>query len=302
MMSEFEMTDLGVLHYFLGLEVKQTTDGIFISQEKYTLDLLQRFGMADCKHVDTPMNAFEKLTLEDGTDMADEKAFRKIVGGLMYLTHSRPDIVFAVSMVSRFMHKPTKQHFGAAKRILRYLRGTSNYGLWYSHVSNLKLFGFSDSDWAGSLDDRRSTSGFLFSLGSGAITWTSKKQATVALSSSEAEYVAAAAAATCQAIWIRRILEDLHQPQLGATEIFCDNIAAILISRNPSHHGRVKHIDIRHHFLREKVTEGQIKLEDCSTTEQAADILTKALPPRKFLYFRKIFGVCDFASREGVEV
>nr|XP_019704692.2 uncharacterized protein LOC109505617 [Elaeis guineensis] len=166
-----------------------------------------------CKKVDTPMNANEKLTLEDDTDLADATSFRKLVGGLMYLTYTRPDIVFAVT-----------------KKILRYVRGTSNYGIWYSHITNLNLFGFSDSDWVDSLDDRKSTTGFLFSLDSGAITWTSKKQVTVALSLSETEYVAGAAAA-CQAIWVQRILEDLQQLQLNATEIFCDNMAAIFMSK-----------------------------------------------------------------------
>ena len=166
--------------------------------------------------VDTPMNSYEKLFLNDGTGLADVNLFHSLVGGLMYLSHAQPDIVFAVSMISRFMQHPSKQHFGIAKRILRYLRGTSNFGIWYSNHNNIKLFGFSDSNWAGSIDDQRSTSGFLFSFGSGAITWTSKKQATVALSSSEAENAAVASLA-CQAIWIRRILEDLQHPQIEAT-------------------------------------------------------------------------------------
>ncbi|PKA48313.1 Retrovirus-related Pol polyprotein from transposon TNT 1-94 [Apostasia shenzhenica] len=300
MKHEFEMTDLGLLHYFLGLEIKQTSKGIFLSQEKYTSDLLEKFGMRNCNKVETPMNSSEKLQLEDGTSLANSKYFRSLVGGLMYLTHTRPDLLFAVSMVSRFMHKPTKQHLGAAKRILRYIKGTSNYGIWYSQTTNIKLFGFCDSDWAGSLDDRKSTSGFLFTLGSGAISWTSKKQASVALSSSEAEYVAAASAC-CQAIWIRRILTDLHQPQEEATNIFCDNMGAILMAKNPCQHGRAKHIDIKYHFIREMVSKGAIEMKSCSTHDQVADILTKALPSQKFINFRKCLGVCDFASREDVK-
>ncbi|PKA47257.1 putative mitochondrial protein [Apostasia shenzhenica] len=155
MKHEFEMTDLGLLRHFLGLEIKQTSKGIFLSQEKYTSDLLEKFGMKNCNKVETPMNSSEKLQLEDETSLANSKYFRSLVGGLMYLIHTRPDLLFAVSMVSRFMHKPTKQHLGAAKRILRYIKGTSNYGIWYSQTTNIKLFGFCDSDWAGSLDDRK---------------------------------------------------------------------------------------------------------------------------------------------------
>ena len=181
------MTDLGLLHYFLGLEIKQTKHGIFLSQEKYAYGLLKKFNMKNCKDCNTPMNAGEKLCVEDGTGKVDATYFRKLVGGLMYLTHTRPDVMFAVCLVSRFMHNPSKHHLGAAKRILRYIHNTINFGIWYSLVTNFKLTGFTDSDWAGSLDDRRSTSGYYFTFGSGVISWTSKKQATTALSSSEAE-------------------------------------------------------------------------------------------------------------------
>ncbi|XP_074299655.1 secreted RxLR effector protein 161-like [Silene latifolia] len=147
------------------------------------------------------MNINEKLKRQDGTEQADGRMYRSLVGGLNYLTHTRPDIAFPVSVVSRYMHNPTRQHFGAAKRILRYVAGTVNFGIWYTKVPNFKLVGFTDSDWAGCIDDRKSTSGNIFSLGSGAITWSSKKQETIALSSSEAEYIAATTAAR-QALWL----------------------------------------------------------------------------------------------------
>ncbi|XP_057785127.1 uncharacterized mitochondrial protein AtMg00810-like [Salvia miltiorrhiza] len=175
MMNMFEMTDLGLLHYFLGLEIKQGEDGVFVSQRKYVEDLLKRFNMANCKATATPMNVSEKLQLEDGIEKAEARNFRSLVGGLIYLTHTRPDIAFTVGMMSRFMHNPTRQHFGAAKRILRYIAGTKDFGIWYSNVANFTLIGFTDSDWAGSLDDRKNTSGFVFNLGSGAVTWSSKK-------------------------------------------------------------------------------------------------------------------------------
>ena len=148
MLSRFEMTDMGLLHYFLGLKVKQMEDRIFASQKKYASDLLKKFGMVNCKSVVTPMNVNEKLQVEDGTEQIDATSFRSLVGGLIYLSHTRLDISFSVGVVSRFMSKPSKQHFGAAKRILRYIAGMVDYGIWYSHVLDFKLCGFTDSDWA----------------------------------------------------------------------------------------------------------------------------------------------------------
>lgn len=164
--------------------------------------------MVGCKTVATPMNVNEQLVTEDGMEMTDAKRFRSLVGRLIYLTHSRPDLAYAAGLVSRFMHRPSVQHFGAAKRILRYIAGTSSYGIWYSKQEKFELIGYSDSDWAGSHEDRKSTTDNLFSFGSGAVSWVSKKQATVALSSTEAEYVSASAAAS-QAVWLRRLSSDL---------------------------------------------------------------------------------------------
>ncbi|XP_070005942.1 uncharacterized mitochondrial protein AtMg00810-like [Nicotiana sylvestris] len=183
MMNDFEMLDMGLLHYFLGLEIHQVEDGIFISQKKYGRDLLNKFGMLNCKPAATPMNINEKLHHEDGEEFTDARLFRSLVGGLIYLTHTRPDIAFSVGVISRFMQQPSKIHYGAAKRVLRYIAGTLDF----------------DSDWASSLDDRRSVSANIFTLGSGVVTWSSKKQATRALSTSEAEYIAATSAA-CQAV------------------------------------------------------------------------------------------------------
>ena len=185
------MTDLGMLQYFLGLEVKQVEDGIFVSQRKYARDFLSRFEMYNCKDVTTPMNTNEKLQLADGTEVAKPSLYKSLIGGLNYLTHTRPDTIFSVSVMSRFMHNLTKQHFGAAKRVLRCIAGTVDFGIWYSSNSDLKLFGYNDSDRAGRTNDRRSTSGHVFGLSSGAISWSSKKLDEVALSSSEVEYIVA---------------------------------------------------------------------------------------------------------------
>uniref|UniRef100_A0A3Q7I336 Reverse transcriptase Ty1/copia-type domain-containing protein n=1 Tax=Solanum lycopersicum TaxID=4081 RepID=A0A3Q7I336_SOLLC len=152
------------------------------------------------------MNVSEKLISDDGTGLTDARCFRSIVG-LDYLSHTWPDIAFSISMVYRFMHNPTKHHFGAVKRILRYVAGTTDFGIWYSRKSDFRLFGFTDSDWAGCLDDRKSTSGYAFSLGSGFLSWSSKKQETVVLSSSKAEYIAATASSS-QAVWLKGLLAD----------------------------------------------------------------------------------------------
>lgn len=198
------------------------------------------------------------------------------------------------------MQQPSKVHYRAAKRVLHYIVGTVDYGIWYSNTCNFKLRGFTNSDWAASLDDRKSVSANAFTLGSGVITWSSKKQATIALSTSEAEYVAATSAA-CQAIWLRRILADLQQEQRGPTEIFCDNKATISMAKNPTFHSKTKDIELCHHFIRHLAAKEEIVLKYCCTNDQVADILTKALSKEKFCYFRRLLGICNFESKEGVE-
>ncbi|KAJ0482029.1 putative RNA-directed DNA polymerase [Helianthus annuus] len=211
--------------------------------------------MLQCKPEITPMNSNEKLQMEDHSEKVDAEFCRSMVGSLIYLTHSRPDIAHAVSLVSRFMQSPSCLHLGAVKRILRYVAGSIKFGLLFAKGElnqEVKLVSHSDSDWGGCIDDRKSISANVFSLGSAAITWSTKKQGTVALSITGAEYIAATVA-TCQAIWLRRILEDLHFKQVGATITFCDNQSTISLSRNPVMHNRSKHIELKHHFIREMV-------------------------------------------------
>ncbi|KAJ0452174.1 putative RNA-directed DNA polymerase [Helianthus annuus] len=296
MEQEFEMSDMGLLKLFLGLEVNQTPKGVFLSQKKYAKSLVSKFGMDGCKAEVTPMNANEKLFLDDKADKVDEVMFRSLVGGLIYLTHTRPDLAYSVSLISRFMQSPSKLHLGAAKRILRYVASTIGFGIWYERGVPVQLLGYTDSDWASSIDDRKSVSASVFNLGSGAVTWSSKKQNTVALSSTEAEYVASSAA-TSQAVWLRRILCDLGLVQESPTVIFCDNHSAINLSRNPVLHGRTKHIEIKHHYVRDMVAQQEISLEYCGTEMQVADVLTKALGREKFIRFRMLLGVEYFEAR-----
>ena len=222
----------------------------------------------------------------------EETYFRSLIGCLMYLTATRPDILYAVSVLSRFMHCPSELHLKAAKRVVRYIKGTINYGVKFQKSQNMKLFGYSDSDWGGSLDDMKSTSGYCFSLGSGIFSWCSKKQDIVAQSTAEAEFVAATAAVN-QALWLRKILADLHMEQTKGTEVLVDNQATIAISHNPVFHGKTKHFNIKLFFLREVQKDGDITLVYCKTEEQLADIFTKPLSVSKFQLIRKKLGVCS---------
>ena len=192
----FEMTDLRVTKYFLGMEVMQSCSRIFICQQKYAMDMLKKFKMQDCKPMSTPMTTSEKLSKDDDFEKIDEGLYRSLIGSLLYLTASRPDILFVVSVLSRFMHSPSEKHFLAGKRVLRYIKVTVALGVQFSRSveGDLKLLGYSDNDWGGCVDDSRSTSGYLFSLGSGFFTWSSKKQETTAQSIVEAEYIATASA------------------------------------------------------------------------------------------------------------
>ncbi|KAK9724743.1 hypothetical protein RND81_05G095800 [Saponaria officinalis] len=215
--------------------------------------------MANCNSISTPTERGTKLVKDPPGNRVNRTFYKQIVGSLMNLTATRPDIIYAVSLVSRYTESPKDTHLLAAKRILRYLHGTSDFGLFYSKGEKSELFGFCDSDYAGDLDDRRSTSGYAFMLGSATISWCSKKQSIVTLSTTEVEFVAAATCAS-QALWLRNILEELQFKHRYSTQLFCDNSSAIKLSRNPLFHGKSKHIDVRYHFLHDLSKDGVIIL------------------------------------------
>ncbi|XP_068340328.1 uncharacterized mitochondrial protein AtMg00810-like [Pyrus communis] len=235
MMQKYKMSDLGLLHHFLGMGILQTENSVFIHQSKYAKSLLVKFGLEDCKPVSIPLPTSEKLKKVDGSELADESIYRKIVGSLLYLTATRPDLMYAASLLSRFMNSPTKKHFGVARRVLRYVQGTLSYGIEYTKDRDAILVEFCDADSVGSEDDCRSTSGYAFSFGSGVFSWTFVKQNTIALSTTEAKYVSAAEATT-QAIWLRFLLDDFGEMQVDATPLFCDNMSAIFMVKNPVFH------------------------------------------------------------------
>ncbi|XP_052291943.1 uncharacterized protein LOC127900768, partial [Citrus sinensis] len=275
MSKEFEMSMMGELKYFLGLQIKQNEEGIFINQAKYVKDLLKRFGIDDSKTKNTPMSTTTKLDKDEKGKEVDIKMYRGMIGSLLYLTASRPDIMFSVCLCARFQSCPKESHLLAVKRIFRYLSGTIDIGLWYPRGTHIDLTCFSDADFAGYKVDRKSTSGTCYILGHSLVSWFSKKQNSVALSTTEAEYIAAGSCCA-QALWMKQTLRD-YDINLEQIPIKCDNTSAINLSKNPIQHSRTKHIEIRHHFLRDHVQKGDIALEFISTEKQLADIFTKPL-------------------------
>jgi hypothetical protein len=280
MTQKFEMADLGEVSFYLGMKVERdrASRTLKLSQEHYTKDILERFGMADAKPVSTPMEVKTKLLKwEKEVAPADRHEYQRLVGSLMYLMlGTRPDIAFAVGALSRHMANPGPQHWTAAKRVLRYLVGTVNLGLKFKGGLQ-ELVGFTDADWASDPVDRYSTSGYVFILGGAAVSWTSKRQKSIATSSTEAEYMALALG-TKEAIWLRRLLHELLHPAAGPTLINVDNQSCIKLAKNPELHQLTKHIDIQYHFTRKEVEAGTIKLEYCPTKKMAADFLTKSVP------------------------
>ena len=248
--------------------------------------------MEQAKPVNTPVDSSMKLmkaTDKDGC--VDKKLYTSAVGSLLYLsTATRPDITYAVSNVAKYCAKPTKQHWLAVKRIMRYLKGTLNYCLLYSLDGSTICVGFSDADWGGDLDDRKSTSGYLFTLSGAAISWRSKKQTCVALSTAEAEYIALASAAQ-EAIWLKQLTNDLKNESSDATTIYEDNQSTICMSKHPQFHGRSKHIAIKYHFIREQVGNNTVELKYCRTNDMVADMLTKGLSAQQFTKLRHLAGV-----------
>ena len=296
MSTHFDMTDLGKLSYYLGIEVQQSEGLIKLKQTAYAKKILEKSGLNDCNPTKYPMDPKLMITKDEGGVAVNSTEFKSLVGGLRYLVHTRPDLAYAVGIVSRFMERPTQMHLNAAKRILRYVKGTLNYGLVYSHDSkNNMISGYSDSDLGGNFEDRKSTAGMAFYLNESLISWVSQKQKCVALSSCEAEFMAATAAA-CQGIWLRNLLGNITDNLIGPVVLYVDNRSAIDLAKNPVFHGRSKHIDIRYHFIRECVQRGEIVIKHIRTEEQKADVLTKALSIVKFERMCKLLGVKDLTQ------
>lgn len=278
---DFEIKDLGNLKYFLGMEFVRSKDGIVVSQRKYVLDLLEETDLLECKAAETPIDPNMKLQPAKIEDVTNIDRFQHLVGRLIYLSHTRPDIAFAVSLVSQFMHAPGQEHFETIYRILRYLKGSPGKGLLFRKNGHLQVEVYTDVDWAGRVTDRRSNSGYCTFVGGNLVTWHSKKQTVVARSSAEAKY-RAIALGICEVLWIKKILEELRASNSLPMQVYCDNKSAIAIAHNPVLHDRTRHVEVDKHFIKEKLDSGLVCMPHIPTDEQVADILTKGLPKKQF--------------------
>ena len=294
MTDRFEMSMMGEMRFFLGFEIKQLREGTFINQAKYLQDMLKRFKMTEMKGVATPMVTKCHLALDPNGKEVDQKVYRSMIGSLLYLCASRPDIVLSVGVCARYQASPKESHMMALKRIFRYLVDTPRYGLWYPKGSSFILNGYTDADWAGDKDDRKSTSGACQFLGRSLVCWSSKKQNCISLSTAEAEYVAAASGCT-QLLWMRQTLKE-YGVTCDKVPLLCDNESAIKIAYNPVQHSRTKHIEIRNHFIRDHVARGDIELIYVPTKDQLADIFTKPLDEARFCYLRNELNIIDSRS------
>ena len=298
--NEFEMKELGVAKKILGMEICRDRQAgkLFLSQQRYIKKVLDRFNMNDCKPVSTPLAAHFKLSSNLCPDTKEDMEYMShvpyvnAIGSLMYVMICiRPDLAYAVSMVSRYMHNPGKKHWSIVKWIFRYLKGTSHVGLVFDKklVATDNVIGYVDSDYAGDLDRRRSLSGYIFTLCNSAISWKATLQSIVALSTTEAEYISAIEGVK-EAIWLRGLVNELGLTQKVLT-VFCDSQSAIHLTKNNRYHDKTKHINIKHHFIRDVVVVGEIMVEKIHTSENPADMLTKPLPVTKFEHCLDLVGL-----------
>ncbi|WZZ19965.1 hypothetical protein YC2023_121352 [Brassica napus] len=278
--TRFSLKDLGQLSYFLGIEAHYSSQGLLLTQHRYIADLLHRNKMEDCNTVPTPMCPYKPLTLSSGTPLKDPTQYRATVGSLQYLSLTRPDISFAVNKMSQFMHKPSDEHWNGVKRILRYLAGTMTTGIFLHKHNTPSLHAYTDADWAGNKDDYTSTGAYIVYYGKHPIAWSSKKQTTVARSSTEAEYRSIASTAS-EVSWVISLITELGLKQLTTPAIYCDNIGATYLAANPVFHSRMKHLALDYHFVRNLVQAGRIRVSHVTSADQLADALTKPLPRGK---------------------
>ncbi|GJS74935.1 hypothetical protein Tco_0724816 [Tanacetum coccineum] len=287
---------MGEMTFFLGLQVNQSPRGIFINQSNYVLEILKKYGMETYDPVGTPMEINDKLDLDKNETLVNATKYRSMIGALMYLTSSRPNIVHATCLCARYQAKPTEKHLKEVKRIFRYLRGTVNMGLWYTKDSCFELTRSLYVDYAGCKDTFKSTSGGAQFLGEKLVSWSSKKQDYTSLSTAEAEYVSLSACCA-QIFFMRTQLLD-YGFHFSKIPIYCDSKLAIAISCNLVQHSRTKHIAVRYHFIKDHIQEGTIELFFVKTDYQLSDLFTKALPLDMFNYLVCRLSMCSFSPRE----
>ncbi|PKU62899.1 Retrovirus-related Pol polyprotein from transposon TNT 1-94 [Dendrobium catenatum] len=289
--SQFSLKQLGSIGTFLGIQVHRTSTAVILHQTKYASDILASAGFTNSKPVPTPTVLKSSKSGSTSPPFTDPQLYRRLVGSLNYLTITRPDIAYAVNAAYQHMHNPTTADFLDLKRILRYIQGTLNFGLPLI-PGNMQLTTYVDADWASDSIDRKSISGFCSFLGSTLVSWSVKKQSTVAKSSTEAEY-RALASATSDIIWLRRLLTDFAIPPTSPTTVFCDSASAIALAHNPVFHARTKHIEIDYHFISHHILQGAIAVHHLHSLDQPADILTKLLSPTRFNLLRDKLTICS---------
>ena len=295
----FALKDLGLVAYFLGVEVCYTAQGMHLSQTKYIKDLLSRASMQNCKGSDTPFSIGFKLERviqgSLGQEFEDPTLYRSLVGGLQYLILTRPDIAYSVHKLSQYLSAPTLQHWLACKKVLKYLQAIITYGLHIQKEGILEttgLTGYSDADWACDVDDRKSIGAYCIYLGNNLISWSSKKQPIVAKSSTESEYRALSSASS-KLSWLQSLFSELKIMKLPPPVLWCDNQSAGDLARNPVFHSRSKHIELDIHYIRDKVLKKEPEIRYIPTKEQVADVFTKPLSFPKFSYFRSKLNVIN---------
>ncbi|CAH9076817.1 unnamed protein product [Cuscuta europaea] len=291
----FPIKDLGRLKYFLGLEVARSPTGIFLCQRKYTLDLLDELGMSGCKPSDFPMEAHHKPPVSTSPLFSQPERYRRVIGKLIYLTLTRPELSYYVHILAQLMQSPRTNHWDAVLRVIRYLKGQPRQGILLCSASDLRLQGYCDSDWAACPISRRSLTGYLVMLGGSPISWKTKKQPTMSRSSAEAEYRSMATVG-CELLWLKRLLLSLGISHSRPMEVFCDNQAALYIASNPIFHERTRHIEIDCHFVRDLIQQGTLFTKHIGSSLQLADIFTKSLGSQQFHFLMSKLGVLNLPA------
>ncbi|XP_022856859.1 uncharacterized protein LOC111377935 [Olea europaea var. sylvestris] len=290
--SQFTVKDIGVAKYFQGLEIARGEKGTYVNQRKYILDIIKYVGLIGARSVSVPIPKGTKLSQISSPPFADLERYRRLIGRLLYLNLTRPDITYGIQQLSQFVHSPCQIHWDTAIHLLRYLKGCPSLGLYFPVQQNFTLAAYSDADWASCSDTRRSLTGFCVYLGDTLISWKTKKQTTVSRSTAEAEY-RSLATTVCEVTWINYILKDFAITIPLPIPLWCDNKSALHICANPVFHERTKHLEIDCHIVINKFKGGFVLPQHISSSQQVADIFTKALAAPQFHHLVSKLGLGD---------